>query len=267
MKRNIKKGLIATAVPVAMLLATSAEAAFLPAFEGFSVFGAGANQCPLCDSTVSFAVWQNTDGNWIDDLPTPTDLGPATTGTEQYVYMYQVINTDPLNVQNQILENFNVSFGPQGGPTVPTPFLAGGFFDNTVFNNPSSAIAPLDTPDDGVPSALSTVTPFTVNTSAFDPNSLSANIMANPAVGGGAAYPGALFQWNAGNEIPAAGTSSVLFMTSNLAPTYRWAETESPGGFGAAGDVPSMVPVPAAVWLFGSGLLGLIGIARRRKTA
>ncbi len=29
--------------------------------------------------------------------------------------------------------------------------------------------------------------------------------------------------------------------------------------------VPSAVPVPAAVWLFGSGLIGLIGIARRQK--
>jgi len=28
---------------------------------------------------------------------------------------------------------------------------------------------------------------------------------------------------------------------------------------------PSSVPVPAAVWLFGSGLIGLIGIARRKK--
>ena len=27
------------------------------------------------------------------------------------------------------------------------------------------------------------------------------------------------------------------------------------------------VPVPAAVWLFGPGLIGLIGIARRKKTA
>ena len=26
------------------------------------------------------------------------------------------------------------------------------------------------------------------------------------------------------------------------------------------------IPVPAAVWLFGSGLLGLVGVARRRKT-
>jgi hypothetical protein len=27
----------------------------------------------------------------------------------------------------------------------------------------------------------------------------------------------------------------------------------------------SAVPVPAAVWLFGSSLLGLVGIARRKK--
>lgn len=29
----------------------------------------------------------------------------------------------------------------------------------------------------------------------------------------------------------------------------------------------AIVPVPAAVWLFGSGLLGLVGIARRKKAA
>lgn len=29
----------------------------------------------------------------------------------------------------------------------------------------------------------------------------------------------------------------------------------------------SPVPVPAAVWLFGSGLIGLVGVARRRKTS
>jgi hypothetical protein len=33
------------------------------------------------------------------------------------------------------------------------------------------------------------------------------------------------------------------------------------------GDVISAVPLPAAAWLFGSGLLGLTGIARRRKPA
>ncbi|HEN46860.1 MAG TPA: VPLPA-CTERM sorting domain-containing protein, partial [Mizugakiibacter sp.] len=29
--------------------------------------------------------------------------------------------------------------------------------------------------------------------------------------------------------------------------------------------IPAVVPVPAAVWLFGSGLLGLIGMAKRRE--
>jgi hypothetical protein len=48
------------------------------------------------------------------------------------------------------------------------------------------------------------------------------------------------------------------------------------GGFNANFDMtamtnvvitPTAIPVPAAVWLFGSGLLGLVGIARRKKQA
>ena len=37
--------------------------------------------------------------------------------------------------------------------------------------------------------------------------------------------------------------------------------------FGIDGVSLSPVPLPPALWLFGSGLLGLIGIARRRKAA
>ena len=36
------------------------------------------------------------------------------------------------------------------------------------------------------------------------------------------------------------------------------------GGFDLVVDI-APVPVPAAVWLFGSGLLGLVGVARRKK--
>jgi len=51
------------------------------------------------------------------------------------------------------------------------------------------------------------------------------------------------------------------------------------GGFMLTGDIASdfggdtlaakagpVVPVPAAVWLFGSGLIGLVGVARRKKS-
>ena len=37
---------------------------------------------------------------------------------------------------------------------------------------------------------------------------------------------------------------------------------DTPGG---GSDWVGAVPVPAAVWLFGSGLLGLVGIARKRR--
>ncbi len=40
-----------------------------------------------------------------------------------------------------------------------------------------------------------------------------------------------------------------------------------PGQDPTFNGVVSTVPVPAAVWLFGSGLLGLVGVARRRKQA
>jgi len=38
------------------------------------------------------------------------------------------------------------------------------------------------------------------------------------------------------------------------------------GGSVLAVDV-AVIPIPASVWLFGSGLLGLVGIARRKKVA
>ena len=61
--------------------------------------------------------------------------------------------------------------------------------------------------------------------------------------------------WNAdnGNPIPlnTAGTAwTVSFVTSQ---GNIW------------GVDMTLVPVPAAVWLFGSGLLGLVGVARRRR--
>jgi hypothetical protein len=45
---------------------------------------------------------------------------------------------------------------------------------------------------------------------------------------------------------------------------------EIPGGEAAAtynGQWTAVVPLPAAVWLFGSGLMGLIGIAHRKRSA
>ena len=62
-------------------------------------------------------------------------------------------------------------------------------------------------------------------------------------------------------------TPLVLAWTFNLSEGIQDSRREDTGLYAWAvqsGDV-SAVPVPAAVWLFGSGLVGLIGLARRKK--
>jgi hypothetical protein len=38
-------------------------------------------------------------------------------------------------------------------------------------------------------------------------------------------------------------------------------------GTGVYSVTPATIPIPSAIWLFGSGLLGLLGVARRKKIA
>ena len=60
-----------------------------------------------------------------------------------------------------------------------------------------------------------------------------------------------------GSEFNSSSPWVFRFLNGNRnASNYAWAVR--------SGDV-SAVPVPAAVWLFGSGLTGLIGVARRKK--
>ena len=66
-------------------------------------------------------------------------------------------------------------------------------------------------------------------------------IFANDGTGNGVT---GLFGWNNGMRTPGQYEYSLTIETSEI----------------------SAVPVPAAVWLFGSGLIGLVGLARRKKS-
>jgi hypothetical protein len=63
--------------------------------------------------------------------------------------------------------------------------------------------------------------------------------------------------------IGAVGSSTSITVAQNTSITGgTWSppiDTYIPGEV-------AVVPIPAAVWLFGSGLLGLVGVARRRRT-
>ena len=83
--------------------------------------------------------------------------------------------------------------------------------------------------------------------------------------------------WTSGNYFLAitADFNQGLDAFGNLATTPGFLTTQDTlgtafdsfngGSFTSFDYTVNAVPVPAAVWLFGSGLLGLIGIARRRK--
>ena len=76
-----------------------------------------------------------------------------------------------------------------------------------------------------------------------------------------------------GDENCSSGDAVTTYDAATGTYTATWSAVVVGGGFNnnvgtwtIEGTV-SAVPVPAAVWLFGSGLVGLAGIARRRKTA
>ena len=57
----------------------------------------------------------------------------------------------------------------------------------------------------------------------------------------------------------------VLVYNDNVETSGPWTDSDYDDMLVRAQFIPTAVPLPAAVWLFGSGLIGLIGMARRRK--
>ncbi len=99
---------------------------------------------------------------------------------------------------------------------------------------------------------------------------------------------GAFWQWYGSQALTAGGIMSGFSFTTPHAPVtdsannyFLWSNSYSggPSGIGNGGIVewghivapnfsaPTAVPIPAAACLFGSGLLGLIGVARRQKAS
>ena len=82
---------------------------------------------------------------------------------------------------------------------------------------------------------------------------------------------GLFFDWSVTREIPVLAIFDCVGIMDGDACTgvsgYAMQIGPFPDQNPTFNGTVSAVPVPAAVWLFGSGLLGLVGVARRRKAA
>jgi hypothetical protein len=131
-------------LPAAVLLGlagTGTNAGWVNPFTGWVEM----SDCPACDSTVSFAVWENTDGDWFGDLGLasadrqdfpgvyPDGTLGSVTGAEKYVYLYQVVNTNHASSLEDAIEAFRVADLQDKYDN--DLFTGGGYWDGWVFDD------------------------------------------------------------------------------------------------------------------------------------
>ncbi|MGK7879552.1 MAG: PEP-CTERM sorting domain-containing protein [Crocosphaera sp.] len=266
-----------------------APGTFTPDF--FSVFGDVGPKgepfpCPACDSTVSTTAYRTLgDGDWRDDpaiiargLINPTFIKldenfeiPLDLDAE-WVLFYQIVNTNPLGDPDDGITEFNITTtDKQGHPVDHKPYTSGGFFEDLVFENASTAINPLDEPNDweAEPTSLGLAV---IDDTSIDPDTAFHTDIQNNTIavfpdGSSKSFEGVEFSFNAPlNTIDPGETSSILFLTAKGHLDLVPVETESPGGEGAAGDVfgiKKATPEPGTIL----GLLAIsgLGLGLKRK--
>jgi hypothetical protein len=134
---------------------------------------------------------------------------------------------------------------------------AWGFFGNTGFHQTTSA-------------ASVTAASGSTGNVDFSGWSVTWNGIANIPMSGGAFGSTSVYTSGIANVSCAVDCNNGDSYTLNYRATVPAGD---PSGFGGVNyqvhleGTIAAVPVPAAVWLFGSGLVGLVGVARRKKVS
>jgi hypothetical protein len=281
----------------ALLLATllilaatvPARAGFLPGFTGNSqtlYTAAGPSTAfPSSDGLINFSVYDNTNpggpnGNWITDFATSygvtvTSLSIALglSGRESYVYLYQMVNTNPDPASESSLHLLQI----EGGQFDGAGYLTKG--GATVgFKEAAGVTGPVANP--------------AIGTATTDGPTISGNVPGNHVPGfSGGVLSATAFDTAAGGKTPTGvtylvgdnayqfefpnlsafppltdhglapdGFSTVVFLTSERAPSYLVGTVHD--GVFTQGDVPSNTPEPGttitALGALACGIIGLI---------
>jgi hypothetical protein len=245
-----------------LLPATSQAGMFLPEFTGHTQMAETAG-FPDSDGIVNFTVYFNdTASDWrlVLGIGSVVEAPDGLDSTARYVFFYQVVNTNPITTE-QPLVNFSVDSGG-------SPYSSVGYLDATVLvdfdgddvgpsgnrylgtegspHKPDDIVNGIPT-ESGVPlySDFTSDLPdaFIANGNAVNPNSFQRDPNGDQFVADFTFSP----------SLTADRFSSLLFLTSNQAPTYRQGNISS-SNTNANGDVPAHVPEPASLAIWGIGL-------------
>ncbi len=246
----------------AALLGTSAQAfPVVPFVTGSTVISSGGPD----SATISYAVISGTDfsaqffpfGGLVP--PGTLDaLGAGGVSATDFVYMYQTVNTGAV-----LIPFFDVFLGGAVGT-----LTGGGRLESTIFVDPGVGKVSLGLA--GAISGLPVGLPL-IDWSVFIPGPCLGSVGDNRCSDGSTDLLAASVAMFGFAETPSlididpGWTSSIMWFSTPLAPSMT---TATVGFFGlpsGTGMVAGPVPVPAAVWLFGSAL-GLLGWMRRKAS-
>lgn len=223
----------------------------------FSVLDPVANQSIIVNTGLSIADFRNNNASLINSFST-TDAG-----------LQSFFSTNSANLSQMRWNMGGLNNGPGIGPNAGVLTTNG----NNAPDSPS-----VTGPTDG--GALQTTMNLIANYAALNASNLASS---NSAVSGSLSTSGYIGSnsWGPGfggqllfsNEQTGFGGGQTMSFFSfdeadptaaSIKSSYANAEWRVNATTGAVSYV-SAVPIPAAVWLLGSGLVGLIGISRRRK--
>ena len=116
----------------------------------------------------------------------------------------------------------------------------------------------------GIDSALTTVDGYDVLFDGYISNNGLAGLTGECGIGGSCQVATQLYSNAGGTQTMALQDAAVGYDASGT--IVYFSDLSSSSIYGSYLVQVSAVPIPHAVWLFGSGLLGLVGVARRKKS-
>jgi hypothetical protein len=272
MKSFWKLGLIATT-----LAATSA-------FADVAAPNTGNGELTLfVKNTTTNEVYARGLGIFIDDVLPESVTGGAYSGRTEFNYVLPSVATDPAlasflgNVGN------GYTWGILAGDSVGTTAAVGSRRYLLTSDIESLTTTQAVASGTNLASLSTNAGQFFSDLNANLPDGAGTHVIGDGNTGGLWGIPGTsganapiFFNFAPNDDSAAVGTAMRIFVLANNTTNGAQARVfyasaqirlNQDGSLSVLGGGGPVVPIPAAVWLFGSGMLGLFGIGRRRSLA